>query len=123
MAYNNVSGVVRLRKHLDFLNQLGKIKSTKKRAQLLEIATPEQILTICECIKNILRGQIPVKFSKTKKSSLRRYKPVFSRLVKNNRTVPLETKRELLIQRGGFLSALIAPAIGIIGSLLGKLIP
>ena len=57
MAIRDNAAVKRLHKHLDFLSQLYKAKTKQRRAQLLTIATPEQIHTVCECIR-AGRGEI-----------------------------------------------------------------
>ena len=46
-------------KHLDFLNLLSKTDPFQQRA-LLETAEPDQVCAICECICNIMHGNIPI---------------------------------------------------------------
>ena len=112
----------RLEKHLDFLSQLSKAKRKERRLKLLSIATPEQIHTVCECIKNILQGVFEPKFNTQTKRYLRQFEPVYDTITKKNRIVPLAAKRRLLIQKGGFLLTLLAPIIGLAGSLLSNLL-
>ena len=121
MAYKNKSALNRLQKHLDFLSQLSKAKTKVRRHQLLTIATPEQLQTVCECIKNVLRGTVRVGITGSQKNYLKRYKPIFDILLQKRKRVPLEAKRGLLIQKGGFLPALLTPVLSIAGSLLGSL--
>ena len=48
-----------VQKHLDFLNLLSKTHPVQQRA-LLETAEPDQVRAICECIHNIMYGNIPI---------------------------------------------------------------
>ena len=48
-----------MKKHLDFLNLLSKTHPFQQRA-LLETDEPDQVCAICECIYNIMHGNIPV---------------------------------------------------------------
>ena len=122
MAIRDNAAVKRLHKHLDFLSQLCKAKTKQRRAQLLTIATPEQIHTICESINNVLSGSIPSHIPKSKKKYLKRFKPVFVTLLKKNKLVPFHRKKTILVQKGGFLPALLAPVLGIAASLIGNLL-
>ncbi len=59
MAKKNKSGLKRLKDNLDFISLLHKTKTAKKWRDLLKIATPEQILTVCECITNVVNKNVP----------------------------------------------------------------
>ena len=48
-----------MKKHLDFLNLLSKTHPFQQRA-LSETAEPDQVSAICECIYNIMHGNIPI---------------------------------------------------------------
>ena len=48
-----------MKKHLHFLNMLSKRHAFQQRA-LLETAEPDQVRAICECIYNIMHGNIPI---------------------------------------------------------------
>ena len=48
-----------MQKHLDFLNVLSKTQPFQQRA-LLETAESDQVCAICECIYNIMHGNIPI---------------------------------------------------------------
>ena len=48
-----------VKKHLDFLNLLSKIYPFQQR-YLSETAEPDQVCAICECIYNIMHGNIPI---------------------------------------------------------------
>ncbi len=79
---------------------------------MLKVADPDLILCLCECVDNILHGNI--KLPKKKTEELAKHAKVLRKI--QDRTVPKETKHRLLIQNGGFLPALLAPIIGIGGS-------
>lgn len=122
MAVKNKASIKRLRKHIDFLSQLSKATKKKKREQLLSIASSDQIQAVIDCIKNVLRGSVPVDFTPTKKRYLRRFKQIYSELLKDRKRVPINSKKRILIQKGGFLTALLPPVIAVAGSLLGDLL-
>ena len=101
-------------KHVDFLSMLGKERSVKKRNQLLDIASKEQICAIVECIHNILEGNVQNLTSDTIKK-LARYKKVMRQL--RNEKGGMEMKRNLLKKRGAFLSHLINSVLHIIAKI------
>lgn len=96
----------RLKKHSDYLKVLH--KSNKKiRSAILENANRELLLCICECVENILNGN--VKLTQTESGKLRRHAKVLREI--RDKSVNLKTKKDLLVQKGGFLSALLTPII------------
>lgn len=106
----------RLYNNLDFLNLVAKTKSPSKRRKLLELANREQIRAICDCIKNAAYNP-KIELTKEQKRALKNHKGVLMQLAHTKQ--PISKQKEILIQHGGFLSALIAPILGIAGSLLG----
>lgn len=90
------------------------IKSNKRVLQFLAKSTPIQrkailqkadkglVNGICECVHNILRGN--VQLNKRQKSKLRKHKNVLRTLVNNK---SLNSKKRILIQKGGTLLPLI----------------
>ena len=91
----------------------------KKDAQMLGVlahATPQMCKTIigaadcelmtclCECAQNILNGNVPL--TKRHLKHLQRYRSDVHTLVKKR--APKHKKKKIL-QKGGFLSALLAP--------------
>lgn len=101
--------------HLDFLSLIGKSRSKKIRAKLLDIASKGQVDAILECIDNVHRRNVAVPAHKVQQ--LRRH----TRLVQNLKTprTSLQRKKQLLAQSGGFLSSLIPIAIAALGKLFG----
>jgi len=108
---------VRLKRNISFLRQL-KQASVRKRKLLIAAARPDHLKCIAECAHNIVRGN--VRISKGQKKKLKKHAK-FIRLIAQKR-FSLPKKKRLLVQRGGFLPALIAPILGIAGNLLGELI-
>ena len=108
----------RLKRNFDLLKVLNKA-SPKQRQAILDTSKNDLIQCIAEIIQNLLQGN--VKLSTVQKSKLKKYKSVL-RTIANKKTKIADKKKLLLVQKGGFLSALLAPAIGVIGSLLGNIL-
>ncbi|MCP4345345.1 MAG: hypothetical protein GY795_07445, partial [Desulfobacterales bacterium] len=90
----------------------------EQQKALLKVADDGLILCICECVDNVIRGNI--KLTKKKKEDLSKHKNILRKL--QDRQIAKDKKRKLLVQNGGFLPALLAPIIGIAGSLIGDLV-
>ena len=108
---------LRLKNNLHYLKALCNCKPSARKA-ILKQADGELINCICECVDNILKGNI--KISKAQKKKLGRHSTSLVQL--RNRKTGLKKKRELLIQKGGFLPALLAPIISVAGGLLSNLL-
>lgn len=81
-----------------------------QRAPFLRAADNNLIKCIQECIYNTLQGNVPLE--NHEKARLAKHKSILRRVaVKRGNW---KTKRNLLIQRGGFLPYLIAPLLGVI---------
>jgi hypothetical protein len=74
----------------------------------------ESVIRICECIRNLLKANIPVKSTHLKKLS--RHKQTLRQLALKHTS--LKTRKRLL-QKGGFLGALIPAIVPALASLLG----
>lgn len=107
----------RLKRNLDFLRVLKKANS-KQRKAILDSGSKDLILCLCEIIDNILAGT--VKLSPKQKKNLSKYKSLLRQLV--DKKVPITTKRKLFIQKGGFLPAIIGPALGLAATLVSTLL-
>jgi len=107
----------RLKRNLKFL---GKVKNSKAalRKQLLQCSKPDQIKCLSDCCHNILKGTVKLN-NQQKKKLLQQAQ--FIRLIAS-KDIKVPQKREILVQKGGFLPTLLAPIIGIAGSLIGELI-
>ena len=106
----------RVQKHLKTLEVLETAKP-KLRKGILENSEKDLIHCICECCLNILKGN--VELTPEQKRRLSYHKMNIRKL--SSRDTPFSEKREILIQKGGFLPALLGPIIGIVSSLLGSI--
>jgi hypothetical protein len=105
----------RLKRNIGFLRQL-KQASERKRRRLILATKPDHLKCITECAHNILCGN--VRITNGQKKKLKRHAKYIRLLAKKHFSLP--KKKRLLVQRGGFLPALIAPILGIVGSLLSE---
>ena len=108
----------RLKRNIELLKILKKCKNRRQRQVILELANNDLVHCVCDCINNILKGNLQL--SKKKREELKKFAPVFRQLAESKGGV--ETKRKVLIQKGGFLPALLAPIIGLAGGLIGELV-
>ena len=95
-----------------------KCKNKKKRKLLIEVADKGDIDAVTEIIANLLKGNVPL--STPDKNIFKRYKRTLRTLSK--KTIPAKTKKELLIQKGGFLGSLLPLAISALSSILPSLL-
>ncbi len=107
----------RLKSHLDELKVLKKAKPALRKG-ILKCADKQLICCICECSHNILKGN--VKLTAKNRKQLLKYRKHLRDLA--SKKVSLKKKKNLLIQSGGFLPALIAPILSVATSLLSNLI-
>ncbi len=85
------------------------------RKKYLATCSQDFVDALCECCKNLLKGNIPVRPAQLKK--LKRHKLVLRKLA--NKKTSVAQRRKILQQKGGFLGLLIKPLITLAGSLLG----
>jgi hypothetical protein len=89
----------------------------KERRKYLKTCCAPFVDGMCECIRNLLKGRVPLKEKHLK--TLRRYKK-FLREAASKKT-PRKLRRRLL-QTGGFLSAILPTLISGLSALLGPLL-
>jgi len=109
---------VRLRRNWDLLKVL-KSGTPDQRKALIKASSNDLILAICEIVDNVLRGT--VKLTPTQRKKLQSYKGQLRKLASKN-VAPKEKRKVLVSQKGGFLPLVLAPALGLIGSLVGDVI-
>ena len=108
----------RLKKQLNYLKILRK-SNPKTRSAILQNADKELILCICECVENTLNGN--VKVNPAQQKQLKKYTTVLRQIRAKGGN--LKTKKKLLVQKGGFLPALLAPILASLAStVLGGLL-
>jgi len=98
-----------MRKFLPLLNRISKL-GNKEKSQYAKRCNKEFLDCISECAKNILRGN--VQLSTKQKTALRHNRQNLRRL--SIKKTSLKKKRQI-IQKGGFLGAIIAPVLATLG--------
>ena len=111
-----VDSIENLRKQKDILTYLAQCKKNIRKA-ILKNADKELIDAICQCVFNLLRGNIQL--SETEKQNLGRYKNTLRSIV--GRSL-LKVKKNILVQQGGFLQFLIPAAITGISQIISSII-
>ena len=86
----------------------------RAKRKLIKDCDKNLIDCFCECSKNVLKGHVPLNEPQLRK--LRRQKKNLRSLALKK--TPLNKKRKIL-QKGGFIGALLPPILSIIGGLLG----
>ncbi len=103
----------RVKKHFDILRVLQKANPKLHKA-ILQNADTDVVHCICDCTHNALNGNLKLT-PKQKKQLVKFKKPLRQLTVKK---VALKKKRNLLIQHGGLVSAVLAPLLAVAASLL-----
>ena len=104
----------RLKKQAETLKYLHRL-SPHAAKTVIKSCDNQLVNALCEGSLNVLRGNVPL--TPHHKRRLQRYKKDL-RALANRR---LSTKhKKVLLQKGGFLSALLPPIIGILGSLFSQ---
>jgi hypothetical protein len=88
------------------------------RKAVIKNSSKEEIYAICECVLNICNGNL--KLSRAEFENLAKYKGTFSRLL--HKKTNLRDKRNLLVQKGGFLQFLIPAIVSGIASIVSSAI-
>jgi len=102
----------RTRKYLPILKRIQKL-GEKAKKQFIKKCDKEFIYCVSECAKNIIKGNVPLKHTVLRRLHRERSNV---RVLASKKTC-LKKKRRIL-QKGGFLGALLPPVLGVLGSLL-----
>ena len=95
------------------LNDINNVKHDKRKCnRIIDEGGMELVHCICDCVYNILQGNIPM--TEEEKQRLKRHRYCLRDLA-NKKTS--DKKRKHLIQDGGFLEALIPLLVGLVGKL------
>ena len=103
-----------LRKFTPYLRVLQKSSPSVRNKLAKKHCSPEFIKCICECVKNVLAGNVDL--SAEHKRRLIRHKHSLRKLVLKKTSMKAKKK---LIQSGGFLGALLGPIVKVLGGLFG----
>lgn len=102
----------RVRRLLPILKRINKLGDRAKR-QYVKKCNKEFVDCVSECAKNVLRGNVPL--TTNQKAKLRRNQ-------KNLRSLAIKRtslkKRRQILQKGGFLAALLPPVLSLLGGAL-----
>ena len=90
--------------------------SPKLRKSILTNASVDLLQSLCECCLNILNGN--VRLNSHQKRKLVRHKHKLRALA--DRKVSNKRKKQLLVQQGGFLGAVLGPVLTTLAGLLFK---
>jgi hypothetical protein len=102
----------RIRKYYPLLRAINSLPEPLRR-RAVNVCDRKMIDCLCECAKNILKGNVPLTASQKKK--LRRERNNL-RLLALKKTS--SSKKKKILQKGGFLSAILGPALSVLGSIL-----
>ena len=86
----------------------------EQRKAVLQKADAKLDRRICECALNVLIGNVPL--SKTHKCRLRKHAKVLRKLASPD--ISLQRKKNIIVQSGGVLPALLAPLIATLLAIL-----
>lgn len=106
-----------LRKHAPLLSLLHRASPKLRRTLLKQKCNREFVKCISNCCLNLLKGNVPLSRDQLRK--LRVKKNVIRKVADSKTTL---TTKKKLIQKGGFLSLILPPLIGALGSLFGGLL-
>ena len=90
----------------DLLKVVGHSKP-KLRKAILQHCDNDLIETICDCVYNVVKGNIPGVNAKVVKKLV----PHKKTLIKLTKRIPLKEKRKTLVQKGGALLPLLLPFV------------
>ena len=88
------------------------------RAVIIDTATRDLILALCEVIHNVLVGTVKLKPDQIKQ--LKRYHRTLVNITDKKTSV--NKKKRLMKQHGGFLMTLLPPALAVLAAVLGKVL-
>ena len=103
----------RLRKHAPLFRYLGRC-NPKTAKSIIKASDRELLDTFCECSLNILNGNVSLTDHQR-----RRLKPFKNSLRQLTKKKVSRNHKRALLQKGGFLSALLAPLGAILSTVLG----
>jgi hypothetical protein len=103
----------RAKKHINYLRFLAECTPAQRKS-LLEKSNSDQIKSVCDCVENLMSGN--VKITPAQKRKLKSHVNVLREL---RTKIPLSKKKKLLIQKGGALPFLI-PALAALGGFLAS---
>ena len=102
----------KLHRHAPLLRALHRANPKTRRTLLHKHCDGDFISCVVECVRNLLKGNVPLNPAQKKKLSSKKKHLRLMLLKKTS-----QAKKKKLIQSGGFLGALLGPIISILGGL------
>jgi len=102
----------KLHKHANLLRALHRASPRIRKRLLHDYCSGDFVCCIVECVKNVLKGNVPL--SPAQKKKLKSKKKHLRQMILKKTSL---TKKRKLIQTGGFLGALLGPIVSVLGSL------
>lgn len=109
--------VENLKRHASLLKLLHKASPRFRKQLLKRYCKGEFVRCISNCCNNILKGNVHM--NRAQLAQLRRRKHLLRQVA--SKQTPIK-KKVSIIQKGGFLGAILPPIIGVLGSLFGGLL-
>jgi len=111
----------RFHRNVPQLHELARCRQKHKRNKYIRESKDDLTKCLTECAYNLLKGNVPL--TKKQKAVLRRHRKALVQFGTERR---VRKAKNLLLQRGGFLPALLAPILaaaagGLISEVIGKL--
>ena len=110
------SNLSNMNKHKNLLSILASAKPNL-RESIIHKCDKQLVQCICECILNLLHGNINI--NRETLCKLKKYKNTFRKIIKKSN---LQSKKKILIQQGGFLQYLIPAVISGLSSIISSAI-
>jgi hypothetical protein len=104
----------RLKRNAPLLRVLHKASPSVRKRILHTHCSADFVSCICECVKNILKGNVPL--TPAQKEVLRRKKRTLHQLALKKTS---KKKKQRIVQSGGFLGAILGPIVSVLGRLFG----
>ena len=98
-----------------YAKKLRMLRDAKPKLRKTILGDKGLISCLCECSKNILKGNVSL--SPAQKRNLRRHKRSLRELTLKK---ILKKRKIKILQKGGFLGALITPILSLLGGMLGS---
>lgn len=105
----------RIRRNYNYLKLLSNLTPCRQKA-ILKNADKDLVDTFSECALNLIAGNVNLPHESRNK--IAKHRATIRQLA--SKRVSRDKKRKILIQRGGFLGAILPTIIGIIGSLFNQ---
>jgi hypothetical protein len=102
----------RLHRHANLLRTLHKASPAIRKRLLKQHCDGDFVSCITECVKNLLKGNVPLNSAQKKKLSAK--KKILRQIALKKTSLG---KKQKLIQSGGFLGALLGPIVSVLGGL------